>query len=111
MWIVGLTILCIQNSSARHIRDSGITRIQVPYSSSPAIASMRHSHRGERVYVPEKMQIQLMDLNTKEDLKALKSQGGHGSRESQADLTGLPVFYQPSNVNGRFNGIMYLLKY
>lgn len=109
------------SASARYIRggdDSAITKISLPYagSSSSNSAMVRYGYGnggnnvGRAVYVPEPMQIIDFNLNTKEDSKVLKMQGARESRVNLADGA-YPVYYTPSNVNGQFNGKMYLLKY
>lgn len=108
-------VVAVGLSSARYIRDSAITKITLPYDNSAMVRygyGGNNYHVGRAVYVPEPMHQQQIDLNlnAKEDLKVLKMQGARESRVSLADGA-YPVYYTPSNVNGQFNGKMYLLKY
>ncbi|KAL5286327.1 hypothetical protein ACFFRR_007765 [Megaselia abdita] len=113
--VLGSLLLIGDIASARYIRDSAITKISLPYNSaSPStrygFGYGNNNYNGRTAYIPEPMHVIDLNLNTKEDLKVLKMQGARESRVNLADGA-YPVYYTPSNVNGQFNGKMYLLKY
>ncbi|XP_075167024.1 uncharacterized protein LOC142239135 [Haematobia irritans] len=102
--IVTLVAICVLSTHAYPVRDSPISTIVIPYE--PYMSQNIINARGElkRVLVPLNI-----DVVPKANLK--KGQLGMGKNGVALNFAegAYPVYYMPSNVNGKFNGKISLL--
>ncbi|XP_073847629.1 uncharacterized protein [Musca autumnalis] len=102
--LIFLSSVGILLTHARPLKDSPISTIVIPYE--PYVSQKITNHRGElkNVFVPLQMDI-VPRANVP---KGQLSMARKGSALNFAEGA-YPVYYMPSNVNGKFNGKISLL--
>ncbi|XP_061394972.1 uncharacterized protein LOC133330551 [Musca vetustissima] len=103
-WLLFLSVVGILSTYARPMKDSPISTIVIPYE--PYTSQKITNHRGElkNVFVPLEMEI----VPKANIAKGQLSMARKGSALNFAEGA-YPVYYMPSNVNGKFNGKISLL--